>query len=750
MRPVRNFAVDSAPASEVRSPALSPMQVLRSAVVLLVVFLVADARLAGAWESLLEGTPPDARPFAVAADGAGNVVTAGRTPSGTGTSDGLVASFAAPDGARRWQRLVRGDGSGNNIVRALALDADGNALIAAQVRDADTNADALVAKLSASNGSDVWSRQIDGGRSGNDDARAVGLLANGDVIAAGVSATNADPDPAIVWRMNGGTGRTMWEVHLPGTGGSAQRVAVLQDDVYVAQHVPFDDGTRIFVARIDAANGDVLWHELVPGTGNTGDEVIGLAVRGTNHVIVAATLHGGGSAPDFVVSALDVQSGQQAWDTVLDGSASGGDDGDAARAVAVDGENHVVAAGVLSSVESGADFVVVRLRGSNGDELWRGVAEGSSGGSEDVRDLALDAEGDVVVAGRLRNVNRNGDLSVVKFAGATGDEIWQRSFDGAESGSDTAFNVAIDGAGHVAVAGRVRNGTRADGYLVARLAGASGGSLPCGDGNADAGEACDDGNPVAGDGCRTDCTVEVCGDGVVDPDEECDDGNDVDGDCCSGACGRGEDGGSCDDGNACTDIDRCEEGACVGRGEVDCPATGRCEVGQCSPVTGECVYEPLEDGERCDDGRQCTIADRCTGGVCIGGPPPFCDDDDPCTSDGCRDDGGCVFPPLLGFPGVLCVFERRAIAFECREPLPFVMADRLERAESMLRTAADQTSIKVAVRALKKARRLARGAQRLATRWRNGGLIEFRCGQAIVNEMSFLRARISKLRADLR
>jgi cysteine-rich repeat protein len=61
-------------------------------------------------------------------------------------------------------------------------------------------------------------------------------------------------------------------------------------------------------------------------------------------------------------------------------------------------------------------------------------------------------------------------------------------------------------------------------------------ATPCGDGNADAGEACDDGNGIDGDGCDSNCTATGCGNGVTTAGEECDDGNLADGDCCSSSC----------------------------------------------------------------------------------------------------------------------------------------------------------------------------------------------------------------------
>jgi cysteine-rich repeat protein len=76
--------------------------------------------------------------------------------------------------------------------------------------------------------------------------------------------------------------------------------------------------------------------------------------------------------------------------------------------------------------------------------------------------------------------------------------------------------------------------------------------------------AMDAGNPVDGDGCDSNCTVTGCGNGIVTPGEACDDSNTLDGDCCSGTCQLEPEHTSCDDGKLCTTADVCSGGVCVG------------------------------------------------------------------------------------------------------------------------------------------------------------------------------------------
>jgi hypothetical protein len=139
--------------------------------------------------------------------------------------------------------------------------------------------------------------------------------------------------------------------------------------------------------------------------------------------------------------------------------------------------------------------------------------------------------------------------------------------------------------------------------------------------------------------------------------------------------------GPCDDGNACTEEDVCANGECVGTGN-DCPCetlsdcaesddgdlcngtldciegfcsvsensaiacdpsenTG-CQLAICIPATGECVNTPVNVAQPCDDGDACTLDSVCSDGICQGGAPIECQDENPCTNDLCDPVAGCV------------------------------------------------------------------------------------------------------------
>jgi hypothetical protein len=101
-----------------------------------------------------------------------------------------------------------------------------------------------------------------------------------------------------------------------------------------------------------------------------------------------------------------------------------------------------------------------------------------------------------------------------------------------------------------------------------------------------------------------------------------------------------EDGAPCDDEDACTQVDACDAGECVGAEPKQCEPTDDChEAGECDAGTGECTIPAKADGEPCDDGQSCTTNDTCAEGAC-GGEAVVCDDGLACSGDSCDEASG--------------------------------------------------------------------------------------------------------------
>ncbi len=162
-------------------------------------------------------------------------------------------------------------------------------------------------------------------------------------------------------------------------------------------------------------------------------------------------------------------------------------------------------------------------------------------------------------------------------------------------------------------------------------------TLPCNDG-----DACTTGDVCAGGVCA--------GPGVL----PCDDGNPCTDDACDpvGGCVFTDNTDGCDDSNECTTVDVCEAGQCNGYIAPDCDDDEVCTTDSCDPVAG-CVH--TLNTAPCNDGDACTTVDVCADGTCVGSSPLPCDDGDPCTTNSCDAETGCVYPTIHPCCGNLVV-----------------------------------------------------------------------------------------------
>ena len=215
------------------------------------------------------------------------------------------------------------------------------------------------------------------------------------------------------------------------------------------------------------------WRYFRPGPEN--GSLNDVAVDGAGHVVATGKLN---IVPFdlLMVIKVDGSDGQEVWQQSLVGS-GGPSDQTRGDAVEVDSSGDVVVAGRIENVATDVDFFVAKLDGVTGAEVWRAELDGV--GAEPLDDLAtdvaLDSSGDVIAVGQLDNGVSATDLTVVKLDGATGAEQWRLSVDGAFAGSeDTATAVAITASDDVVVAGALEQADEDWVFTVLRIDGASG------------------------------------------------------------------------------------------------------------------------------------------------------------------------------------------------------------------------------------------------------------------------------------
>lgn len=110
------------------------------------------------------------------------------------------------------------------------------------------------------------------------------------------------------------------------------------------------------------------------------------------------------------------------------------------------------------------------------------------------------------------------------------------------------------------------------------------------------------------------------------------------------------DGASCDDGNACTQLDSCVWGECVGRDPVVCASISQCHSpGTCDPMTGTCSTPNAPLYTPCIHDSICTSYGYCAFGTCVEGDPVACPaSDNQCLTPRCDPHNGCLYDYRTG------------------------------------------------------------------------------------------------------
>src|SRR5439155_769037 len=108
--------------------------------------------------------------------------------------------------------------------------------------------------------------------------------------------------------------------------------------------------------------------------------------------------------------------------------------------------------------------------------------------------------------------------------------------------------------------------------------------------------------------------------GCYNPPHSCNDSNPCTDDACSSqtGCVYTNNTAPCDDSNFCTTGETCSGGLCQGGIPVVCNDNNVCTTDSCDPRTGACTNPPAPNGTACNDGNPCTVGDVCTNGVCGG------------------------------------------------------------------------------------------------------------------------------------
>jgi alpha-tubulin suppressor-like RCC1 family protein len=371
---------------------------------------------------------------AVAVDGSGNLIVAGKTYESGGSDDYTVIKYSGA-GLPLWTNRYNGPTNGSDRAQALAVDAEGTVFVTGYSASGGGNG-AFATLAYSSAGEPLWTNRYSAAAGG---AQAVTLTSSGNVVVTGSGLGGY-----LTLAYSSG-GAFLW-ARTYNSGGGLQEPKDIAADAGGNVFVTGWSGFVYDYATLGyAADGTPLWTNRYNGPGGSYDSAQAVAVDGGGNVFVTGHAFNGTSYDYGTIKYLN--SGVPLWTNVYDGPTS---DVDRADALAVDGAGNVFVTGYSGS--GGADDFATVAYSTDGTPLWTNRYNGPANSYDAANAVALDGNGNVIVTGHSYGTGETYDYATVAYSGA-GVPLWTNRYIGPVDGVDSASAVTVDSAGNVFITG---------------------------------------------------------------------------------------------------------------------------------------------------------------------------------------------------------------------------------------------------------------------------------------------------------
>ncbi len=282
-----------------------------------------------------------------------------------------------------------------------------------------------------------------------------------DVLASPLDEQNRKKN-AAPHRLSGSV-TANWLIHYEGRArpmdetATAFAVDPLRGDFHVTgfRRLP-SLGEEWLTIKCDSA-GQVLWAVGNDGENEGDDRPTAICLDAAGNVYVGGW-RWSGSSRDYLTIKYNAD-GVRLWQRHY--TLAGRKSAERIAAIAVDVHANVYVTGSGGGAGGGSDIITIKYD-PDGRELWAARYNGPANRDETAMCLVIDEEGQVCVGGNARNSNGDLDYLVLKYNPA-GELLWQARYDGPRHGSDELRFMTTDAEGNVLVCGESEgNGTRGD------------------------------------------------------------------------------------------------------------------------------------------------------------------------------------------------------------------------------------------------------------------------------------------------
>ncbi len=355
--------------------------------------------------------------------------------------------------------LTKYNGTGNNYDEATSIfvDNQGFIYVAGGSTGSEGTLDFTVIKYDPY-GSVVWSQRYNGPGNDDDDAYLVKVDNSGNVYVCGTSWGNTSGFDYCVIKYNS-NGVQQWIARYNGPGNATDEVYSLVTDnsgnVYITGYSNGGSSHDDYCTIKYNANGVELWVKRYNGTDNNDDYGNSIVIDnfGNSYVTGASTTV---NDLDYVTIKYDANGNQQ-WISTYNGPGNGID---FPSSNAIDAQGNIYIAGYSHVTNNNSDYCTIKLN-NNGIQQWASRYNGPANGIDESFNVVLDNAGNVYVTGNSAGSGTGDDYCTIKYNN-NGVQQWVARYNGNGTGNDYANWIAVDITGNVYITGMSRGTNQFD------------------------------------------------------------------------------------------------------------------------------------------------------------------------------------------------------------------------------------------------------------------------------------------------
>ena len=363
-----------------------------------------------------------------------------------------------------WTKQYAGLAAGDDFAADIVQDGAGNIIITGTEYISSTNYNAVTIKYNSS-GALQWVKSYNGAGNSFDGGMSVVRDVSNNIYICGGSYGTTTLSDFLCIKYNS-DGVEQWANTWNSTGlqdiSSRLAVSATQVSVIGASQQSSTDW-KMATTFFNVNTGVFLGAKLTGGDDEGIDKVADLTIDGDDNTYVVGAVRNINKAYDIKVIKLS-PTYTVLWQQTYNGPANLNDEG---LALELTSTNDLVICGYTTNIGEDKNLITTKYAGSNGALIWSKTYD-EQNGEDRATDLKLDLNGNAIICGSSFK-DGNLDYVVQKLKSSNGDLIWANRWNSDNNSDDMPMSIAIDENNNVVyVAGQSSDGNGSYTYNVTR------------------------------------------------------------------------------------------------------------------------------------------------------------------------------------------------------------------------------------------------------------------------------------------